>query len=111
MAYVTSDRARPLLKSANFFDPSKGYAVAQNQPGRISIKPRSRRGNSSLFGLYAVLGFLFFKLIVLLHMGATAYTEGLVAMTQGNVAQQAGARFLQVDPLTSFLRDMVAWVI
>lgn len=110
MAYVTSAPARPLRKSVNFFDPSKGYSVAHNERGRISVKPRSHNGNSSLFVLYAVLGFLFFKLIVLIHMGASAFNTGLLAMSQGNAAQQVGARFLQVDPFTSFLKDMVAWV-
>lgn len=111
MAYVTSAPARPLRKSANFFDPSKGYVVANNERGRFSVRPRSRNGNSSLFVLYAFLGFLFFKLIVLIHMGVNAYNEGLIAMTQGNAAQQVGARFLQVDPLTAFLKDMLAWVV
>lgn len=111
MAYVSSTSARPPRKSADFFDPSKGYQVAHNSRGRISVRSRSRNGNSSLFVMYAVLGFLFFKLIVLIHMGASAYNTGLLALSEGNAAQQVGARFLQVDPLTSFLKDMIAWVI
>ena len=109
MAYVTSNPARPLVKSVDFFDPSKGYTIARSHPGRLTFKPKSRRGNTSLFLLYAGLGFLFFKLIVLFHMGASAYSEGLMAMTQGNAAQQVGARFLQVDPFTAYLRDMLSW--
>lgn len=111
MAYVTSAPVRPVRKSVNFFDPSKGYTLAQREPGRVSFKPRSNRGNTSLFVLYTVIGFVFFKLIVLFHLGAASFTKGLVAMSQGNAAQQMGARFLQVDPFTAYLRDMLSWLV
>lgn len=87
----------------------RGYVGKVGRDGLIVFKPRRRRPFIPLRGLlYVVLGFVFFKAVVLAHLGAVTYEERIAQLAQGSHIEQAGALVMKPDPLTRTMARYLA---
>jgi len=90
----------------------RGYVGKIRRDGLIVFKPRRQTPTVPLRGLiYLVLGFVFFKAVVLAHLGAVTYEERLLRLQDGNLIEQAGAAIMQSDPLTRIMAQYLSPVL
>lgn len=90
----------------------RGYVGKVRDDGLIVFKPQRRIPAIPLRGLfYLVIGFAFFKAVVLAHLGAVTYQERLDALAAGNPLEQAGAYVMRPDPLTGLMAGHLARVL
>lgn len=81
---------------------ANGYSARVSRDGLIIFRPKRRSGGVSLRGLLLlVVGFFFFKGMIMAHLGTTVYDQRVEALRQGSVVEQAGAFVMQADPVTS----------
>jgi len=79
----------------------RGYVGKVRSDGLIVFEPRRRLPKIPLRGLlYVALGFVFFKAVVLAHLGAVTYEARIARLAEGHSLEQAGAWVMQPDPLT-----------
>lgn len=87
----------------------RGYVGRIRDDGLIVFKPKRRMPTIPLRGLlYLVLGFVFFKAVLVAHLGAITYQERLDALAAGNPLERAGAYVMHPDPVTGLLAGYVA---
>jgi len=90
----------------------RGYVGKIRSDGLIIFKPRHRRPSVSVRGLlYLVLGFVFFKAVVLAHLGGASYDARIAQLAQGNVLEYAGAVIMQPDPASRWMAGYLATVL
>jgi len=90
----------------------RGYVGKVRDDGLIVFKPRRRMPTLPLRGLlYLVIGFAFFKAVVLAHLGAVTYEERLAALAAGNPLEQAGAFVMRPGPLTGIIAGQLSRVL
>jgi len=90
----------------------RGYVGKVGRDGLIVFKPRKRMPAVPLRGvLYLVLGFLFFKAVVLAHIGSVTYEERVSQLAAGGLVEQAGAALMQPDPVTQLVARYLAPVL
>lgn len=90
----------------------RGYVGKVRDDGLIVFKPKRRIPAVPWRGLlYLVLGFAFFKAVVLAHLGAVTYQERLRELAAGHPLEQVGAYVMQPDPLTGFIAGHLARVL
>ncbi|MGX0876195.1 hypothetical protein ACSSV4_000870 [Roseovarius sp. MBR-154] len=90
----------------------RGYVGKVGRDGLIVFKPRRRMPTIPLRGLlYLILGFVFFKAVVLAHLGAVTYKERIAQLAEGSHFEQAGALVMQPDPLTLIMARYLAPVL
>lgn len=78
-----------------------GYVGKVRPDGLIIFKPPRRRVAIPLHGLaYLFLGFVFFKAVVLAHLGAITYEERVSQLSEGHLIEQVGAAIMWPDPLS-----------
>jgi len=89
-----------------------GYVGKIRSDGLIVFKPRRRRLTIPLRGvLYLVLGFVFFKAVILAHLGGIAYEARVAQLAEGHIIEQAGAAIMQPDPLSRWMAGYLAPVL
>ncbi|KNX39950.1 hypothetical protein ROTO_35110 [Roseovarius tolerans] len=89
-----------------------GYVGKVRGDGLIVFKPKRRMPGLPIRGLlYMVLGFVFFKGVVLAHLGGVTYEERVAQLAEGSLIQQAGAAVMQPDPLTRIMARYLAPVL
>lgn len=86
----------------------KGYVKTVTSDGLIVARPRVYRPRFPLKGLVILIvaGFLF-KGFLFASLGAGAYDERVISLSQGSVMEQAGAWVMQADPATLFIAEMM----
>ncbi|MFU8778408.1 MAG: hypothetical protein ACNA7M_12165 [Roseovarius sp.] len=83
---------------------AQGYVSKVGKDGLIVFRPKRRRTGASLRGLlYLVLGFTFFKAVIIAHLGGPLYGDRLAQLAQGSIVEQAGAVVMQPDPVSQML--------
>ena len=91
---------------------SGGYTTKIDRNGLIVAKPRRSRGRLPLKGLvFLAGGFLVFKAFMLAAVGPLTYNERLAKLEGGTMIEQAGAKVLGIDPVTSALADFTGPII
>lgn len=89
-----------------------GYIGKVRPDGLIVFTPRRRRRAIPWRGLlYLVLGFVFFKAVVLAHLGAVTFEARVAQLADGHAFEQAGAAIMQPDPLTRWMAGYLAPVL
>ena len=79
----------------------KGYVSRVGHDGLIVFRPRRARLAVSPRGLVMVaLGFVFFKSVIMAHLGAEVYGERIAALNNGTWVEQAGGILMHPDPAT-----------
>lgn len=82
----------------------RGYVGKVRSDGLIVFKPRRRRPTIPVRGLtYLVLGFIFFKAVVLAHLGGVTYEARVAQLAEGHLLEQAGAAIMRPDPLSRWM--------
>ncbi|MDZ7708752.1 MAG: hypothetical protein U5K36_00505 [Roseovarius sp.] len=90
----------------------RGYVGKVRPDGLIVFKPRRQRRAIPWRGLlYLVLGFVFFKAVVLAHLGGVTYEARIAQLAGGHVLEQAGAVVMQPDALTRWMAGYLAPVL
>lgn len=80
---------------------AQGYVSKVGKDGLIIFRPKRRKGGLPLRGfLYLVLGFTFFKAVIIAHLGGPLYADRLAQLAQGSLAEQVGAVVMQPDPVS-----------
>jgi len=83
------------------------YMTRVDKNGLIQVMPRPQK-HEPLIPIFKLL-FLFvglmiaFKALALISVGYAAYEEQRAFLIEGNVFEQIGAVFLDVDPVTQFI--------
>jgi hypothetical protein len=88
------------------------YMTLVDKNGIIQVVPRPKERNASFLPFKLIAFFVVFimllKALALLSVGINAYEEERLALSEGNVFEQAGAFVLWIDPATeaisSYLR-------
>lgn len=73
--------------------------------GLIVTRPKRRgiMGSLPIKGLALLLiGFVGFKGLLLAHLGAESYDQRVALLQEGTAFEQAGAWFMQADPVTQW---------
>ncbi len=79
----------------------KGYVSRVGHDGLIVFRPRRARFSVSPRGLaMVVLGFVFFKSVIMAHLGAEVYNQRIAALNSGTLVEQAGGFLMYPDPAT-----------
>jgi len=82
----------------------RGYVSKVSKDGLIVFRPKRRKSGIPVRGIiYLVAGFIFFKAVVIAHLGPNLYEERLVQLSQGSTIEQVGAVAMQSDPLSMML--------
>lgn len=83
---------------------AQGYVSKVGKDGLIVFRPKRRTGGFPLRGLlYVVLGFTFFKAVIIAHLGVALYDDRLARLSEGSIVEQAGAVVMQADPISLML--------
>jgi len=90
----------------------RGYVGKVRSDGLIVFKPRRRRATIPVRGLiYLVVGFVFFKAVVLAHLGGVTYEARVAQLAEGHLIERAGAAIMQQDPLSRWMAGYLAPVL
>lgn len=90
----------------------RGYVGKVRHDGLIVFKPRRQRRAIPWRGLLTLIfGFVFFKAVVLAHLGAVTFEARVSQLADGHVIEQAGAVILRPDPLTRWIAGYLAPVL
>lgn len=90
----------------------RGYVGKIRRDGLIVFKPRRQAPAIPLRGIaYMVLGFVFFKAVVLAHLGAVTYQERMALLQEGTLIEQAGAAIMHPDALTRTMAQYLSPVL
>ena len=82
----------------------RGYVGKVSSNGLIVFRPRRRRTGIPVRGLvYLVAGFVFFKSVIIAHLGLPLYENRLLQLSQGSFVEQVGAMAMQPDRLSEIL--------
>jgi len=82
----------------------RGYVSKVSKDGLIVFRPKRRKSGFPVRGiLYLVAGFVFFKAVIVAHLGAPLYEERLAQLSQGSTVEQVGAVVMQPDALSMML--------
>ena len=88
---------------------SHGFKTEVNNDGLVVAKPHKRRGGATLRGLaFIAVIILLFKGFLHAQLGATAYEERVVKLSEGNVVEQVGAWAMTADPITLALSNQLS---
>jgi hypothetical protein len=91
---------------------TSGYVGKVRKDGLIVFQPRRRRRVLPLRGLiHLALGFVFFKAVVLAHLGGVAYEARVAQLADGHLIEQAGAAIMRPDPLSRWMAGHLAPVL
>ena len=78
-----------------------GYVSRVSRDGLIVFRPRRRRLVISPRGLaLIVLGFIFFKAVIMAHLGAEVYASRIDTLNKGTWVERAGGAIMHPDPAT-----------
>lgn len=87
----------------------RGYMGKVRDDGLIEFRPKSRFPSIPVRGLiYLVIGFAFFKAVVIAHLGGVTYQERIALLAQGSIVEQAGAYVMRPDPLSGMFAAYLA---
>jgi hypothetical protein len=83
-----------------------GYVGQVNRDGLIVFRPRRRSLSVSPRGVaLVVFAFIFFKALIMSHLGFALYHDRIETLRSGSLVEQAGAFVMQPDPATLWLAD------
>jgi len=90
----------------------RGYVGKVRPDGLIIFAPRRRRWTIPLRGIvHLLLGFIFFKAVVLAHLGGDTYEARIARLAEGHFIEQAGAAIMQPDRLSRWIAGRLAPVL
>ena len=88
------------------------YMTLVDKNGIIQVVPRPKVPNASFLPFKLIAFFVvfitLFKALALLSVGVNAYEEERLALSEGNVFEQAGAFVLWIDPATEAISSYLA---
>lgn len=80
---------------------AQGYDARVGRDGLIVFRPKRRRRSIAWRPLMLLIAaFIGFKVFVLIQIGDITYQERVDRLAAGSVVEQAGAYFMQIDPVT-----------
>lgn len=80
---------------------AQGYVSNVGKDGLIIYRPKPRRAGFPLRGVfYMILGFMFFKAVIIAQLGLPLYSDRLALLSKASIVEQAGALVMQPDPLS-----------
>lgn len=91
---------------------ARGYVSKVGKDGLIIFRPKRRKAGIPLRGLvYMLFGFMFFKAVIIAHLGLPLYGDRLAQLSEGSVIELAGSVVMQPDPVSltmaSYLRPLL----
>lgn len=87
---------------------ARGYHCKVSRDGLIVFKAKRRKPGVPWRGLtLTVMGFLFFKGVVMAHMGDATYASRVAEMSRGSTLDRAGAAVMQADPVSEFVAQQL----
>lgn len=88
---------------------ARGYDAKVGRDGLIVFRPRRQRRSIAWRPLLLLIAAFFgFKVLVLMQIGDMAYQQRVDTLAAGGVAEQAGAYFMQIDPVTRAIAAQIA---
>lgn len=92
---------------------AKGYVTKlDNKTGIYVQVPDSKAAGVSLrLFVWAALVFFGFKVLVLGFLGQADYLANVETLAQGTLYERVGAWFMQVDPVTAKLAELVSLLV
>lgn len=89
----------------------RGYSLRVDRDGLIVARPKSARRYAPFRGLVLLLvGFVGFKALLIAYLGEGTYRDRVDALRSGATVEQAGAWFMQTDPVSATLaKQMRGW--
>jgi hypothetical protein len=83
-----------------------GYVGRVNRDGLVVFRPKRLRLSVSPRGVaMVVVAFIFFKALIVSHLGMALYQDRINTLRAGSLVEQAGAFVMQPDPATFWLAD------
>ena len=80
---------------------ARGYDAKVGRDGLIVFRPRRQRRSIAWRPLVLLIAAFFgFKVFILMQIGDLAYQQRVDTLTAGGLAEQIGAYFMQIDPVT-----------
>lgn len=105
---LSSFRKREKALRRKHIRMSQGYVTKVDRNGLIVQKPDSKIGGWSVRLLIRLaIVFMAIKLFLLSWMGAPAYVATLDQLAKGSAFEQVGGWFMQIDPITNKLLEMI----
>ncbi|MGH1356332.1 MAG: hypothetical protein ACRBBS_14795 [Thalassovita sp.] len=87
--------------SQNRAQMKHGYSLTVDRDGLIVARPKQRRTGFPLkLVLMFIVGFLSFKILLVSFLGLDTYEHRVSELQNGAMVEQAGAWFMQADPVT-----------
>lgn len=87
---------------------AKGYVNYVGTDGLIIARPYRQGLRFPIRGLFLVLAsLLFFKAVLIAHLGAGTYESRISALSTGSSIEQAGAWVMQADPVTMYMAGVI----
>ena len=87
---------------------ARGYVAKIDPDGLITVEPKQRRGAIRLRVLSALfLGFLLFKVVMMITVGPETYDSRLDELRVGTGPEQISAWVMQADPLSAAVADYI----
>jgi hypothetical protein len=92
---------------------AQGYVNRFDKDSCIIVQEPDNKASGHAFKalMLVIPGFILFKAFVLAWLGTDAYQSHVVDLAHGSSFEQAGAWFMQVDPLSMKLAQFLASVI
>lgn len=85
-----------------------GYVGRVTKDGLVVFRPRRRAIPVSPRGLaMVVFAFIFFKALIMSHLGINIYQERIDKLRSGTIVEQAGAFIMQPDPATLWVAAQI----
>ncbi len=85
-----------------------GYVGRVNKDGLVVFRPKRRAISVSPRGIAMVLfAFIFFKALIMSHLGINIYLERIDKLHSGTIVEQAGAFIMQPDPATLWVAGKI----
>ncbi|WP_425071205.1 hypothetical protein [Sagittula sp. S175] len=94
---------------------AKGYVTKLDKKTGVYVQEPDRAakatGSSLRTLVWAALAFFGFKVLVLGFLGQAEYLANVETLAQGTMYERVGAWFMQVDPITAKLAEIVSLVV
>lgn len=91
---------------------ANGYTARIREDGLIVVEPKApRRHIPARSIVYAFLGFVGFKTLMLVMMGEATYSNRVALLADGTAVERVGSLLMQIDPVTRFAMQSILSVI
>jgi hypothetical protein len=92
---------------------ANGYTARIREDGLIVVEPKAPRRHilPARSVVYAFLGFVGFKTLMLVMMGEATYSDRVALLADGTAVERVGSWLMQIDPVTRFAMKLILSVI